>query len=331
MMRICTNCVLPESLPGIKFDESGICNFCKNFKGKKNLEEKKLRFKEKFENLIEELRGEKTYDALMSYSGGKDSSYTLAILKENYNLNILAVTFNNGFLPPQTLKNIENVTEKLKLDHIMFKPRFDILKKIFVACSKRDIFPPATLIRASSICTFCMGIVKSWTLRIALEKDIPFIIFGWSPGQIPLSSSIMKNNPSIVKSWQKAFFGPLTNLGRDELKPYFLEERHYKGDFNFPYNLSPLAFLDYDENKIFKKVMSLGWRIPDDIDSNTTNCLLNSFANVVHKERHGYHPYSFEMAKLVREGYMERSLALRKLNEPEKIETVELVKKILGI
>ena len=34
------------------------------------------------------------------------------------------------------------------------------------------------------------------------------------------------------------------------------------------------------------------------IDANTTNCLLNSFANTNHMERYGFHPYVFELAKL---------------------------------
>jgi glucosamine 6-phosphate synthetase-like amidotransferase/phosphosugar isomerase protein len=34
-LKRCTKCVLPETYPFIKFDENGLCNFCKNFKKKK--------------------------------------------------------------------------------------------------------------------------------------------------------------------------------------------------------------------------------------------------------------------------------------------------------
>jgi len=66
------------------------------------------------------------------------------------------------------------------------------------------------------------------------------------------------------------------------------------------------------------------------VDANSTNCLLNSLANSVHQERHGFHPYAFEMAKLVREGYLDRRTALEKLNKAEDPATVDAVKKKLS-
>jgi tRNA(Ile)-lysidine synthase TilS/MesJ len=329
-MKRCTICVLPETFPGIRFNDEGVCNHCQNFKSEKNLRKKKARYRKKFEGLIKEYRGQRTYDALLSYSGGKDSTYALSLIKKRYGLNVVAVTFDNGFLPQQTLKNIKEVTDKLSVDHVLFKPRFDILKRVFSACSKQNIFSQTTLIRASTICTACMAIVKSSSLRTALEKDIPFIIFGWSPGQIPISSSILQNNSQIVRVMRKSLYNPLYELVGDEINPYFLEEKHFSRSYNFPYNISPLAFLDYDEKEIIEKINTLGWKRPGGIDANSTNCLLNSYANLVHKGQYGYHPYAFEMAKLVREGYLHRSLALKKLDEPGDLKTIRYVKNILG-
>ncbi len=233
-VKRCRICVLPETFPGVKFNEKGVCNFCQNFKGSASLEEKKADYRKKFEELIKQFKGRGAYDVLMSYSGGKDSTYTLWILRKRYGLNPLAVTLDHGFLPEQTFKNIRNVAERLDFDH---------------------------------------------------------------------------------------FF----------IKPYFLEEKHFERSYFFPYNISPLAFLDYDEEAIFRKVAQLGWKIPDRIDANTTKCPLNSFANITHKRKHHFHPYSFEMAKLVREGYLKGSIALKKLEEPEDSSTVELVKNKLSL
>lgn len=325
-IKRCTICVLPETFPGIRFNEEGVCNHCQNFKGEKNLKEKKARYKKKFERLINEYKGKGTYDALLSYSGGKDSTYTLSLCKERYGLNILAVTFDNGFLPDQTIINVKNVTDRLGVDHVLFKPHFNTLKKIFLECAQKNIYPPTTLTRASTICTSCMAIVKFSSLRTALEKDIPFIFFGWSPGQIPVTSSIMKNNPQIIKMMQKSLYEPLHDLVGDEINPYFLEEEHFKRRYNFPYNVSPLAFLTYDEKEIIEKARKLGWKRPEGLDANTTNCLLNSYANIIHKEQYGFHPYAFEMAKLVREGHLDRSLALERLTESEDLITINSVK-----
>jgi tRNA(Ile)-lysidine synthase TilS/MesJ len=330
-MKICSSCVLPGTFPGISFDQNGVCNFCREFKGKERLEKEKEKYRQRFDELLSKFKGSSPYDALVAYSGGKDSTYTLSILKEKYDLKVLALTFDNGFLSEQALRNIRMVVESLGVDHIFFKPDFKLLKKIFFTGTREDIFSRKTLDRASTICTSCMGIVKFTTLKLALEKKIPFITYGWSPGQAPLSASIFKNNPSMLKRMQEAVKEPLFKIAGERINPYFLEEIDFQQKEFFPYNISPLAFLEYEEEKIYKKIKELGWNMPVDTDSNSTNCLLNSFANRVHKQRFGFHPYVFELAKLVREGYLDRDEALKRLNAPEDLNTVKLVRSKLGL
>jgi len=76
----------------------------------------------------------------MSFSGGKDSTFTLRVLKEDFSSNELAFTFDNGFLPEQTVQNIRRVTETLGTDHILYKLAFSLLNKIFVECTKQNIY-----------------------------------------------------------------------------------------------------------------------------------------------------------------------------------------------
>ena len=329
--RVCVNCVLPETFPRIRFDEHGTCNFCLDSQHKETREGKATDYREKFNSLVSDYKGKSVYDALMCYSGGKDSTYTLALLKESYGLNVLAVTLDNGFVSNQASQNIHNVVERLGIDHIFFKPSFHVLAKIFRTCAAKDIYPAKTLERASTICTSCMAILKSSALRLALEKDIPFIVYGWSPGQAPITSSIMRNNPDMVRMMQKTLFDPLYRIAGDDIKPYFLEEKHFSGDYRFPYNIHPLAFLGYSEDDICRDILRFGWEAPKDVDANSTNCLLNSFANVVHVDRFGFHPYAFELANLVREGYLDRSSALDKLRRMENPEATALAKERLGI
>jgi len=328
-MRVCTKCVLPETFPGIKFDQEGVCNYCLHFKGQEKLEEQKEKYRAKFESLLEKRRGTGDYDCLMCYSGGKDSTYTLQILKTRYDARVLAVTMDNGFISEKAVENIRNVVESLGVDHYSIKPRFDVLRKIFVACSSENLYSRKTLERASTICTSCMGLVKFISLRLAIEKEVPFITYGWSPGQAPIASSVFKNNPSMMKSMQKAIKEPMSSIVGDAIEPYFLEERHFSNPDKFPYNISPLAFLHYNEEKIFEEIERLGWKFPDDTDANSTNCLLNSYANLLHTRQFGYNPYSFEMAGLVRENIIDRADALERLTERENFAVVESVKQKL--
>ena len=128
-MRRCTRCVLPETFPRIKFNDKGVCNYCLDFKGKKKSKEDKAVYFNKFKKLIKQIKSTHDYDCTLSYSGGKDSSYTLYILKKVFNLRVLTLTLDNGFLPEQTLKNIRNICENLEVDNMIFKPDFEVLKK----------------------------------------------------------------------------------------------------------------------------------------------------------------------------------------------------------
>lgn len=326
-MKICTHCILPETFPGISFDEDGVCSHCEKRDGRESrLGEIRKTYEGKFVDLLSRVvdpstKRQRSYDVLMAYSGGKDSTYTLSLLRNKYGLRILALSFDNGFISETAAANIRKVTDKHGIDHIFFKPRWATLKRLFSLAAEQELYPPKTLERASTICTSCMGLVKSLCLRTAVEMDIPMVGYGWSPGQAPVQSSIMKNNPSLIRMTQRAMLDPLRKIMNDEMDGYFLQERHYANPDRFPYNVHPLAWEVYNENSILEEIRKFGWTAPADTDSNSTNCLLNTFANDVHIKRYGFHPYVWEIANMVREGVMTREEGYRKIytEQPETL------------
>ena len=331
-MKRCTRCILPETFPGIKFDENGICSHCR--KPSRQLEkENRKKWEDKFLALIEEYRkkpgADSSYDVIMAYSGGKDSTYTLDIFVNRYNLRVLAYTFDNAFMSPGAFVNIKNVCANLGVDSLVVHPSPKMLRKIFRTASKKPMYSPKTLERASTICTSCIGMVKSSMLRTALEKNIPFVGFGWSPGQAPLQSSVMKTNAALMKASQKAIYNPLHEIAGDAINPLFVTDEQFSQPERFPWNIHPLAFLSYDEKKIVERNMEIGWEKPDDTDPNSTNCLLNAFANNVHRKAYGFHPYVWEIANMVRQGVMTREEGLEKIEPPENPKMVSLIEKQL--
>lgn len=330
-MKICTKCILPDTFPGINFDHEGVCNFCRDFKGKKALNEEKAEYYAKFKELIKQTKGTADYDCTLSYSGGKDSTYTLYLLKEVFKLRPLPITFDNGFVSEQAFKNIRTVTENLGVDSLIFKADFQLLKKIFSAGIKNTMYSPKALERASTICTSCIGLVKFTALKIALEKKIPLMAWGWSPGQAPIRSSIMKINSALFKSMQETYRKPMEELAGAKINRYFLREEQFKNNDSFPHNVSPLAFMDYNEHTIINKIEELGWISPEKLDSNSTNCLMNIYANQVHIERHGFHPYVFEIAGMVRAGVMSREDGFKKIyNDDKGVKEIDFVKRRLS-
>jgi len=314
--KICARCILPDTFPGIKFNSNGICNHCmREEKAIKKAGEKKAAYRKRLDELIQTQRDKApVYDVIVAYSGGKDSSYTLKLLKDRYDLKILAYTFDNHFTSPFAFKNIKNVTDRLQVDHIQVKPPWETGKHLFSLTAKKDIFPKTTLLRASSICTTCIGMVKSIILKTALEMSIPLVAFGWSPGQAPIQSAIMKTNPDLNRQTQAAYLKAFPDETKKVINTYLVPDSYYEiYKDKFPYNIHPLAFFDYNEEKIKRELETIGWKIPSDTDTNSSNCLLNAYANHCHIIRNGFHPYVWEIANMVRQGIMDRNEGMEKI------------------
>jgi tRNA(Ile)-lysidine synthase TilS/MesJ len=328
-MQICNKCILNEKFPGIKFNAEGICNYCSNAKGPKNQIALKEKYYNKFNSIMRTYRDKSTYDCLVAYSGGKDSTYTLQFIKSNYDVNILALSFNNWFQSETAISNIHNVLANIAVDHLTILPSFEDFKKIINASTQNNLYPLKALERATSICTTCLALIRFACLKVAIEKQIPVIIFGMSPGQAPIATSVFKTNKQMIEKMQNAILPQLQSYVGDSVKKYFLEERHFAQSNSFPYIINPLAFLQYDENEIYKQIHEVGWRSPEDTDSNSTNCLLNGFANQIHLKKYGYHPYSLEIANFVREGVLSREEAFQRLSQDPDPAIIEKVKAIL--
>jgi tRNA(Ile)-lysidine synthase TilS/MesJ len=331
---LCSNCILPETFPGIKFDEHGVCKYCNQEKKKKaNLHEKKEEYLKRFDKLIKDERDKApVYDVLMAYSGGKDSSYTLKLLKEIYDLRILALTFDNHFVSKGAIENINNVTNSLQVDSMTMRPPWPVINELFALTAQKDIFSKTTLLRASSICTGCIGIVKGIVLKVALEMSIRLVAFGWSPGQAPIQSAIMKTNPAMTLQAQNVLLKSFPQELHKKLRSYYVPEAYFKiFAKRFPQNIHPLAFFDYDEEKIKGELNQIGWKDPKDTDTNSSNCLINAFANQCHIERHGFHPYVWEIANMVRQGVMNREDGIEKIYTGQNSSMVEYAREKLGI
>ncbi len=292
---------------------------------------KKNEYRSRLDSLVHDLKGTApVYDIVVAYSGGKDSSYTLKILKERYDLRILGLTFDNHFVSPVAFDNIKTIADKLDIDSQIIRPPWSVIKPIFNLTAEKDIFSKPTLMRASSICTACIGMVKSIVLRTALEMSIPLVGFGWSPGQAPIQSAILKTNAQLIQPNQKVLKKAFPPEFKEKVSQYFIPDVYFKTfKEKFPHNIHPLAFFDYDEEHIKKELKDMGWKSPEDTDTNSSNCLINAYANQCHILRHGFHPYVWEIANMVRQGIMTRAQGLEKIYADQNREMVIYAKEKL--
>lgn len=312
-MKVCSHCTLNDNIFSVKIREDGLCNYCFQ-----SLERTDTADYLEAERLLAEAFGkcqELPYQVLLAYSGGKDSTFTLYQLREKYNVSVLALTFDNGFLTEQCRENIHEVTAALGVDSLTVKPSFSNLARIFNLAAAQEIFPKKSLERASSICTSCIGLVKAAVYKEAVLRKIPYVCFGWTPGQAPVKSPVLKLDHRMILANQKQIEAPvIRNLGA-EFKKYFIDPDWLKTqEAHIPAHVYPLVFSRYNEDELLGVIKKLGWKKPKDTDMNSTNCLLNSYANFVHTRDYGFNPYSMEIASLVRQGLLSREEGLYKLS-----------------
>jgi glutamine---fructose-6-phosphate transaminase (isomerizing) len=121
-LRRCSKCILPETFPFIEFDEKGVCNYCNNYQ--------KLEFKglDSLKSLLDQYRSKDgSPDCLMPFSGGRDSSYTLHVVKKELGMNPIAFSYDWGMLTDLGRRNQSRLCGKLGVEHILISA--DIRKK----------------------------------------------------------------------------------------------------------------------------------------------------------------------------------------------------------
>jgi N-acetyl sugar amidotransferase len=114
---------MPNTRPGITFDSNGVCIACQNNEKKKSINWS-ARYDE-LKQLCDKYRrktpGE--YDCIIAVSGGKDSHYQVAVMKEEMNMNPLLITVEDVFTPTNAgVHNIKNISEAFGCNLIAFKP-----------------------------------------------------------------------------------------------------------------------------------------------------------------------------------------------------------------
>lgn len=137
--RRCSNCVISSRVPGITLT-NGVCNLCTEYEKSISKDEEAWRLKyvrHQAQSLDELLkshqgRGKNRYDAIVLFSGGKDSAYMLHRIRRDYpKLRLLLMTWDNGFYSAVALDRAFEMASKLDIDYIRFKPESAVYKKLY--------------------------------------------------------------------------------------------------------------------------------------------------------------------------------------------------------
>jgi len=185
-LQVCTRCVLSSSFPRLTFDDRGVCSICREYdrwtngwkykipKQKKILDKICARAKSKHNE----------FDALVPYSGGKDSSYVLYVAKKELGLNCLAYTADNGYLSEHAKGNIDKTCRKLGVEHVYYRFNTKLMNRLYALFVRKTGYP----------CSACMRAIATATYKLANMYDIPIVIQGTSfRTELPLSREMVEH------------------------------------------------------------------------------------------------------------------------------------------
>ncbi len=167
-MKYCKRCVMPETRPGIKFDENGVCYPCLNVEKRKKTDWTKRA--EELKILCDKYRrNDGYYDCIIPVSGGKDSHFQTYVMKEIYKMHPLLVSVCDWFTHTKAGEhNIRNICEAFDCDLLRFNTSPLTLKKM-IRISFEEFLAPTWPIDLA---------IYSVPLKIAYQMKIPFIIYG---------------------------------------------------------------------------------------------------------------------------------------------------------
>lgn len=310
MRRHCERCTLPGDHPMAHLDAEGICRPCRQHERWNHTAERMAEAVAEMDSVLRTARGEGDFDAIIAVSGGKDSCWTLHELGRRTSLRLLAITVDNGFLSEVALDNARRIADLSGARHEVFTPPALDMRRLFRTAAVEDLYPETRQGRASSICNACISVIKLHCLHVAQRERAPLLVWGWSPGQAPISAALYQPTAKMTQVFVERQFDPLHKVFPEH--PDWISHPHFNDSDSLPRFVHPLAVWPYDEESIVNELISLGWTKPNDVDSTSTNCRLNALGVAIHQRRYGYHPYAGELSGLVRSNHMSPEESMRR-------------------
>jgi glucosamine--fructose-6-phosphate aminotransferase (isomerizing) len=124
-LRRCVKCVLPETMPFIKFNSQGICNYCLSYKTRNTPKPKEELFK-----LVESYRRKgNELDCIVPFSGGRDSCYGLHLIVKELEMKPITYTYDWGMVTDLGRRNISRMCSELGVENIIVAADISLKRK----------------------------------------------------------------------------------------------------------------------------------------------------------------------------------------------------------
>jgi N-acetyl sugar amidotransferase len=214
---------MPETKPDLFIDPEGVCSACRSFERRKVVDWDAR--KQGLKSILDRYRSKdgKNYDCIVPVSGGKDSTYqTLRMLE--LGMNPLCVTATTDHLSALGRRNIENL-KKRGVDYVEVTTNPVVRRKI----NRLGLSQVGDISWPEHVTIFTIPI------RIAVQFNIPLIIWGENPQNEYGGPAGAAENSVLTRRWLEEFGGLLglrvsDLVGREGIEPKHLIQYTYPSD-----------------------------------------------------------------------------------------------------
>ena len=189
--------MMPDTKPNLSFDEEGICNACRNYEKRDEVDWNKR--KEELMSILDKYRSKDglNWDCIIPVSGGKDSTYQVVTMLE-LGMNPLCVTSTTCHLTEIGRENIENI-KNLGVDYIEITPN----KKVRKHLNRIGLFEVGDISWPEHVGIFTIPV------RIAVNMNIPLLIWGENSQNEYGGPAASTENNILDRKWLEEFGGLL--------------------------------------------------------------------------------------------------------------------------
>jgi N-acetyl sugar amidotransferase len=213
-IRYCVRCVMPETKPDLHIDDEGVCNACRSYEKRKEIDWTER--KDELRTILDRYRSKNNsnYDCIVPVSGGKDSTFQTVKLLE-MGMNPLCVTATTCKLSEIGRKNIDNLKMR-GVDYIEMTTNPIVRRKINrLALSQiGDISWPEHLT------------IFTIPVRIAVQMNIPLLVWGENSQNEYGGPAADAENNVLTRRWLEEFGGLLGLRVTDLIGQEGIEKKH---------------------------------------------------------------------------------------------------------
>lgn len=213
MLKYCVRCVMPHTKPDLHIDEEGVCNACRSYEKRKEVDWEQR--KSELLSLLERYRRHgSNWDCIVPVSGGKDSTYQVIRMLQ-LGLNPLCVTSTTCDLSEIGRKNIENI-KHLGVDYVEFSPNPIVRAKL----NRIGLTEVGDISWPEHVGIFTIPV------RAAVQYNVPLIVWGENSQNEYGGPAAATENNTLTRRWLEEFGGLLGLRVSDLSETYGIEGRH---------------------------------------------------------------------------------------------------------